>query len=71
MHYLCMGISPVPPADSYTYEDTWDPHPQSKPEPAKPAKKGGKKPMTKEDWDEMYPISDEFRALLRGEGKSD
>jgi hypothetical protein len=25
--------------------------------------------MTKEDWDEMYPVSDEFRALLRGEGK--
>jgi hypothetical protein len=22
VHYLCMGISPVPPADSYTYEDT-------------------------------------------------
>ena len=71
VHYISMGISPVRPADSFTHEDTWDPHPKSKPEPAKPAKKSGGKnePKTMEYWDAMYPTSDDFRAFLKGRKK--
>ena len=63
VRYLSIGTGGEPAASSFTAEDTWQPAP--KPEAAKPNKSGGKKPMTREDWDEMYPVSEGFRKFGR------
>ena len=70
MHYASICLGNPPPIDRFTPEDTYEPQ-AAKPK-AKPS--GGKKqsgPKPPGYWDTMYPVSDDFQALLNGVPKKE